>query len=224
MATLVKIKSLKTNNFDMLDLLGSFITQDISTQIYNPNKTYQKDDIIIRPNPQTGMYEFLRAKETTTGAFNASKWTNETLQTNIRNAPFIRSVIELSRTKPVDQGNLLWLDRNTSNIPSSNAVQAVQKFRNVDGSYTIVFPFTSSDEVIVDKATGRKLTDKLNEIDNTILADRLSDVDDMLTIVNQLSSFFPRPVQLNHVFIDDISNTDTFTISNGIYLTGRVVI
>lgn len=111
-------------------------------------------------------------------------------------------------------------------MPAVNAYASFIRHRQDDGTYVVIYPVTTSDEVYVDINSKLTLTSKLSTMDATITADRESIIMDMLTLMATLGPMFPKPLLMNHIYADDFSNekSTTINISKGINIPGKIVI
>lgn len=109
-------------------------------------------------------------------------------------------------------------------MADSITVSALQRVKLADGSYAIVLPINTSDEVFVDINNNKNLTSELNEIHVTITHNRDTVIDDFIEILSQLSPFIPKPLNLNHIFTRDMTTNDWFTLISGIYTPGTIFI
>jgi hypothetical protein len=100
------------------------------------------------------------------------------------------------------------------------------RHRQEDGTYVVIYPINTSDEVYVDINTKLTLTSKINTMDAAMTADRESIVMDMLSVMSALGPMIPKPLLLNHIYADDFSNETitTINISKGINMPGKIVI
>lgn len=103
-------------------------------------------------------------------------------------------------------------------------VAAFQRVKQEDGTYTIVLPYNTPDEVLYDPNTGFTLTTKLHNIDTIVNANRDSVIEDLITLTCQLSSFISKPLQLNHVYIDDFRTIDGINLASGGFINGKLFI
>jgi 5-deoxy-D-glucuronate isomerase len=107
MAKLNHIKSLKTENANMFDLLVSFVFGKVNIDVYRPQKKYVKGDSIIKLNATTGLYEVLLCTAPTTGTYDSTKWKLNNVHEST-SGDFIDTYTILSKTKPTDQFNRVW--------------------------------------------------------------------------------------------------------------------
>jgi hypothetical protein len=98
---------------------------------------------------------------------------------------------------------------------TSVTVAALQRVKMSDGSYAIVLPINTTDEVYVDINENKTLTGELSNINVTITTDRDGLIDDMLTLVSQLAPFLTKPLNLNHIQVEDFTNTTNITLTSG---------
>lgn len=111
MAQLKFVKSLKTNNINMFDLLVSFVFSKANLDTYRPELTYYATDSIIRLNPKTGKYEVMRCLDTTTGPFDPTKWVKDSVQESSI-CQFIDTYTISSPQQPEDQPmNRIWFQQ-----------------------------------------------------------------------------------------------------------------
>lgn len=109
-------------------------------------------------------------------------------------------------------------------MANTRTISAFQHVKTDDGGYTIILPFNSTDEVFLDFNSKYNLTTKLVELDTTIDLNNRSILDDLVTIMMQLSPFIKRPIQLNHVYADDLSDPTTLTVTKGLQRSSKVII
>jgi hypothetical protein len=112
-AQLKYVRSLKTNNANMFDLLISFVFGRVNLDIYRPQNTYYENSNIIQLNPTTGKYEVWRALDTTTGPFDAAKWVKDTVQESA-NSQFIDTYTVTSPSNPAFPLNRIWYHKTKS--------------------------------------------------------------------------------------------------------------
>jgi hypothetical protein len=100
------------------------------------------------------------------------------------------------------------------------------RHRQEDGSYVVIYPINTSDEVYVDINSKLKLTTKINTMDATMSQDRESIIEDMLSVMASLAPMFKKPLLLNHVYADDFGNdgTTSINITKGIHSPGKIFI
>jgi hypothetical protein len=107
----------------------------------------------------------------------------------------------------------------------ANSYAAFQRVRKPDGSYDVIYPISTSDEVYVDISAKLTLTSKINSMDSTITLNNESIVEDVMTILASLPAFFNRPLLLNHVYVDDFSNSvSTMLVTKGNANKGKLFI
>jgi hypothetical protein len=109
-------------------------------------------------------------------------------------------------------------------MATANVYSAFQRVRRADGSYDVVYPISTSEEVYVDIDRKYTLTMKIRDMDATITKNKESIVEDILSLMVSIAPMFPRPVLFNHVYADDFSNKSTVNISKGNYIAGKIYI
>jgi len=103
-------------------------------------------------------------------------------------------------------------------------ISALQKVKQPDGSFQIVLPINTIEDVFVDMDKGINLKTRLSEIQADVYDFRDTVTEDFITVVANLSAFLPKPVQLNHIYSDDFSSPTRFAISSGVVKPGRILI
>jgi hypothetical protein len=98
-------------------------------------------------------------------------------------------------------------------------VAALQRYKMPDGSYAIILPVNTTDEVYVDIGKQLTLTSELTNININIVDNRDSLIDDMTTLISTLSPYIPKPLQLKYIIALDMSSVGSQIIVN----TGMVV-
>ena len=98
--------------------------------------------------------------------------------------------------------------------------------RQEDGSYIIVYPINTSDEVYVDINAKLTLTSKINTMDAALTSSRASIIEDMLSMLAAISPMIKTPLLLNHAYVDDFSNESSTSINGtkGIRIPGKIII
>lgn len=109
-------------------------------------------------------------------------------------------------------------------MPVVNTYASFIKHKQEDGSYVVIYPINTSDEVYVDINTKLTLTSKINTMDATISENKESIVEDIITILSSLSPMFPKPVLLNHLYVDDFGSKTKIAVNKGISIPGKIII
>lgn len=99
---------------------------------------------------------------------------------------------------------------------------AFQRVKQDDGTYAVVLPITTTDEVYTSLQTKQSLTQKLASIDSMIDSNKDTIVEDIITILGLLSSFLPKPISLNHAYVNDLSDKNDFNITSGAFVYGKI--
>lgn len=99
------IKVIPNENVTLLELLSTYVFGDMSIQKYDPNKIYNKGDLIAYINPITNRVEILQCLfDNVTGPFERDKWSESISLKNVINVmEDIDKMIIVSRYKPVDE-------------------------------------------------------------------------------------------------------------------------
>ena len=100
----------------------------------------------------------------------------------------------------------------------------LQRMKLDDGTYAILLPINTTDEVFVDIETNKSLTSELSNINITINNHKNTVLKDNITILKSLSSFVPKPITLNHVYGINMDTEDYITISSGSFIPGKIFI
>jgi hypothetical protein len=109
-------------------------------------------------------------------------------------------------------------------MADSVTVSTLQRVKISDGSYAIVLPINTTDEVLVDVQNNVNLTSALNTINVTITNNKDTVMDDLITIMTQLSSFITKPLDLNHISIRDMSSSNNINLTSGLFIPGKILI
>lgn len=98
------------------------------------------------------------------------------------------------------------------------------RVRQPDGTYQVVLPINTSDEVYTNISTKETLKTKITAMDATTQFNKESSIDDMMMMLIQLSSFFPKPIAMNNMFVDDFTVSTNVTLTSGLYTPGKLFI
>lgn len=102
MASIKFIKSLKNDNFNLIDVLSSFIFQNTPLKEYKTTSVFNKGDLAVKRNDTNSKFEVYRCKEdNTTGMFDPMKWEKFDIRKVV-------DVVSLSSTTPVNIENEVW--------------------------------------------------------------------------------------------------------------------
>lgn len=111
MASLKKIKTLNNGTYNVVDVLASFLLNNLQLKEYDITRAYSKDDKIIRVNATTKKYEILRATvNTVAGAFVAGNWTLDNIHDSVQNSSFVETITVQGSVKPTQTTNQVWFD------------------------------------------------------------------------------------------------------------------
>lgn len=100
----------------------------------------------------------------------------------------------------------------------------LQRVKLADGTYAIVLPINTTDEVFVDIDTNLSLTTHLNSLNVIITNNRDTVIEDNLEIIKKISHTFENPLHLNHIYGVRFSNLNNITFSAGAFLPGKIFI
>lgn len=107
----------------------------------------------------------------------------------------------------------------------TNTYATFIRHRQDDGSYIIMYPINTADEVYVDIDSKLSLTNKIKTMDATAAGDKESIVDDILTILSVVAPMYQRPLLLNHVYADDFANASaSVNLAKGLTTSGKIFI
>jgi hypothetical protein len=110
-ASLRFIKSLNNPNYNILQLLTSYVFGDKDIRPYNGNKTYKKGDMIIRLNSVTNKLEILQCIALqVTGPFVEASWVKNAVNQMVGGASVNKNMVAVSLTSPQDPSNLVWYE------------------------------------------------------------------------------------------------------------------
>lgn len=102
MASIKFIKSLKNDNFNLIDVLSTFVFENTPLREYKTTLVFNKGDLAVKQNDTTSKFEVYRCKvDNTTGMFDPMKWE----KFDIRKAA---DTVLLSSTAPDNRENEVW--------------------------------------------------------------------------------------------------------------------
>jgi len=222
MPSLRLIKNLQNTNPNLIQLLNSYIFGDLEVKPYNQNKIYNRTDLTMVYNNSTHRFELFRCQEDgVTGVFNHTRWVEDTVSEYITGKKVNKKMVQLKTTQPDEPANIIWYEQYQDKGDGKYA--AFQKVKLENGSYAVVLPITTTDEVFTDYNSRSTLTNHLMTMGINIEANKDSVVEDVLSIVYQLSSYFPKPIKLNHLYVDDLITADNVTIYSGAFMPGKII-
>lgn len=222
-ASLRYIKTLKhTENISVPECLNAFIFGNKLPEYYSQSTIYNKGDLILTFNIAINRFEIKECQDNLiTGDYNPSKWkinlASEVITGKIPNF----TLVQISDIKPVDITNLIWI-QPTNIIDTSSSESGIINIKQVDGTYKNILPINTTDEVIYD--TDKTLTNKLIDVDTQMMDDRNTIIDDILTVITQVSPYLTKPLQLNHIYVDDLITTSNINLISGGSEVGRLFI
>lgn len=98
------------------------------------------------------------------------------------------------------------------------AISVLQRTKQTDGSYVITLPVNTSEEVYTDMSSGEVLADRLENI----IKIESAMLDDMTTIILNLSSLVTGQLKLNHIYRDDFKSVDGISLTLGEHEQGSI--
>lgn len=145
------IKVIPNENVTLLELLSTYVFGDMSIQKYDPNKIYNKGDLIAYINPITNRVEILQCLfDNVTGPFERDKWSESISLKNVINVmEDIDKMIIVSRYKPVDEDiskrAKLWYqcirDLGYIEYPWDDLIKPVEPFPEPDPTLPVRLDF-----------------------------------------------------------------------------------
>lgn len=125
MDRLVHVKDLKNRNLTMLEIMKTYMFGDKKIEIYDEDKIYNKGDIIVSFNPNTGKTDVIQATEDNiTGPFDESKWENT-------------SIINTVHAGKID--NMIVIDsEESSTTPETKVWFQVQGIKDFHPGYDLI--------------------------------------------------------------------------------------
>lgn len=100
----------------------------------------------------------------------------------------------------------------------------LQRVKMSDGTYAIILPINTTDEVFVDIDSNLTLTTHLSALNVVIKNNRNAVIGDNLEIIKKISNVFEKPINLNNIYGINFSNLNNITLSSGAFLPGKIFI
>lgn len=101
-----------------------------------------------------------------------------------------------------------------------SALQRVREDR--DGEYTLVLPVNTIEDVFVSLQSGVRLSELLQDIIEDVDDTKLTLVEDMSTVINNLAGLIDSRLPLNHLYRENFKTTENIAITNGTFTQGSI--
>lgn len=101
-----------------------------------------------------------------------------------------------------------------------SALQRVREDRN--GEYTLVLPINTVEDVFVSLKSGVRLSALLQDIIEDVDDTKLTLVEDMSTVINNLAGLIDSRLPLNHLYRENLKTSEHVSITEGTFTQGSI--
>lgn len=105
---------------------------------------------------------------------------------------------------------------------SSIVTTSFIRMKMEDGSYAVILPINTTDEVFIDLLNKKTLTEELGTMNLTITNNSDTVIEDLLTLTKNLYSSIQKPLTLKHISIEDMVTGSELTITSGAFIPGKI--
>lgn len=201
------IKSLKDEkNINIIQLLKSFMYGDSEISKHEDKIIYNKGSVVIKFDPVTNRFNTYRCIVTqSSDTWVEGEWRKETAGTSIFNVND-KLIIHSSVTPDVVTDNKLWFHDIKKN--ADGTINTVTKIKNATDNYETLYTATVTDNVYLDTARTKKLSDKLDVMDTERTRIRSEYLMEVLNLLFELGVALPNSRSQKFITILDTVSPD----------------
>lgn len=201
------IKSLKDEkNINIIQLLKSFMYGDSEISKHEDKIIYNKGSVVIKFDPVTNRFNTYRCIVTqSSDTWVECEWRKETAGTSIFNVND-KLIIHSTITPDTITDNKLWFHDIKKN--ADGTINTVTKIKNATDNYETLYTATVTDNVYLDTARSKKLSDKLDVMDIERTRIRSEYLMEVLNLLFELGVALPNSRSQKFITILDTVSPD----------------
>lgn len=216
------IKDLRdTQNYDLMQLMHSFIFADRDLNPYEPGNEYNRGDVVIKYDPDEKRFVIYTCiVDNSSSTWNPDEWEKENI-TNSASNMSDRLIVHNSQN-PDDSYNKLWFQ--DVRVNPNGSIISTTRVKESNDDYTEIFPEAITDGIYMTEDKTKTLTSKIEDMDEETKFIHSRFLQETMDLMYDLDSMLPSTKIQSLVTMLDVSSKNMSIAGNAIIFNGVIII